>query len=250
MYETAMLKPFRLKTTNGDKLAYYGNCNINFVGKPFENIKDRNKTGTPFNILNSYNYTMLTKTVKFETTTHILTLNNNYFLPNVVDYVEIGSTNSSFNTGPVQLIPNLNVPEVFNAFNDFIKSIKNLQLKKTLTSLFYNITHGNTPYSNVDYQSTAATNTFLYCSNDPEVVFARLNDSYPSSKNNYPQNAILLITQKFDNNGLESPFFFYQKNALCKIITWKGPWYCMPSYGIAIDTIGTVNFYWTTYKGV
>lgn len=250
MYETAMLKPFKLKTTNGDKLAYYGNCQINFVGKPFENIKDRNKTITPFNIENFYSYATPTKTVKVETTTHILTLNNTYFLPDVVDYVEIVASNIGFNKGTVQLIPNLTVPAVFNAFNDFIISIKNLQLKKTLTSIFYNITHGNTPYSNVDYQGVQVENTFLYCADDPDLVFVRLDENYPTSKNNYPQNAIILIGQNFNNNGLESPFFFYQKNAPCKVISWGDPWKCMPSYGIVIDTSGTVNFYWTTYKGV
>ena len=250
MYETAMLRPFKLKTTNGDKLAYYGNCNINIVSQVFDSIKNRNKDAAPFEFDVFTTYYECEKILKMKTTTHILTLNNNYFSPDVVDYTEVAASDIAYNKGTVQIIPDLNVPEVFNAFNDFIISIKNLQLKKTLASIFYNVTHGNTPYSDTDYQGEPVKNSFVYFNDDTEDIFVRLNENYPTSVNNYPQNAIILIAQNFGPNGLNTPFFFYQKNSPCKQISWADSRYTMPTYGIAIDSHGTVNFYWTTYKGV
>jgi len=252
MYETAMLKPFRLKTTNGDKLAYYGNCHINITSRPFDNIKNRNKSDTPFKLTSYDEYAPIQKQTKLKTTTHVLALNHDTVWTEDPPYTQLTSPDDSYNSVQriIQQIPDLNDDLTLNNFNNFLRSIKDRQLKNTITQLLYNITHGETPYSNTDYQKAKMANTFVLFCAAKDMLLNRWALPYPTGFNNYPHNSLIFIGQAWENGQIHYPLFFYRKNTECKRMDFASESNNMPSYGITVDSYGTSYIYWTTYKGV
>lgn len=260
MYRVAQLKPFKLKTTNGNRLCYYGNCNINIDGIQFDNMKNRNKTEKPFNIYIDYDELSPLENnnaVKLSATTHILAIQQKYVIENTFKNTGITTSNTNYNTETILTIPNFSVEATFNAFNNFINSIKNPQIRKPLQMILYNVTHGDTPYSNTEYMNVDVENNFTLCNGDGDYPFMHLDYPYITGRNNYAQNAIILIAQTIYNatNTLEYPWFYYQTDNLCRDIRTIDNYYTMPSYGIAPTNInenstGIIYFYWTTYKGV
>lgn len=250
MYEIGKLAPFRLKTTNGNVIAYYGNCNINITGSRFDNIKNRNKSDTPF-MLNPPKNFNANNITKLSTTTHILALQTGIIFGVSFDTIQLTAP-PNFNPTEIQMIPDLNDQANVTALNNFILSIKNSNIKKTLQLLSYNITHGNTPYSNIDYRNKPICNTFVYHYDDSDSIFNMKTEHYPTGSNNYPQNAIIFLAQDYVDSTphVERPFFLYQKNTYCKYFDNNTQFTTMPSYGLTVSNYNLMYFYWTTYKGV
>jgi len=256
MYETAILKPFRLKTTNGDRAAYYGNCHVNITSLAFDNMKNRNKSEPPFLMYLWGDYSHCKQNIKIVATTHVLAVGQNAITTSEsgLDYNIIRIHNDSLNNTPVQLIPNLTDTDTFTSINDFINSIKDKQLRKSMQAVFYNIAHGESPYANADYIEHEIHSSYVFQNREgPEKTFIRDENVYPSGANNYPTNTIIFIPQEWSEYGygpIEFPCFFYRKNTMCKYLDLSLENDRLPCYGISMSEKNTIYFYWTTYKGV
>lgn len=252
MYETAMLRPFKLKTTNGDKLAYYGNCHVNITSVPFDNLKNRNNSAVPFDIERNYFYANCEKVIKITSTVHVIGVSYKYLNNEPINYLTLKSDNYIYNYAEQGIIsiPNLEESETYDMFDNFINSINNKAIKKTLRRVFYNITQDNSPYYTSGAQDPKIKNNFVLNKNDVQAILNSNDGYYPTSQNNYPQNAILLIPQDWSRGQMQYPCFFYRQNTMCNFIDDYASFNTMPCYGITAGDYETIYFYWTTYKGV
>lgn len=256
MLKVGTLKPFKLKTTNGNILAYYGNCTINLTAMPFRDMKKANKEQVPFvSELSDFLYRH-NNTKRIKTTTHILTMSSRALVGDYDSYITVKppDTNLTGNGGEtnptISIIPNLNEEETNIHIKSFIDSIKNPQLKKSLQMIFYNLTHGETPYANVDYQTdTYYENNFALYSNQPDHPLDRSTLPYSSGVNGYPQNALIFVPQDWFT-PLNYPHFYYNTEFTTRVIDTNAAYNTLPYHGICGLSQTTVYFYWTTYKGV
>lgn len=257
MLKVGALKPFKLKTTNGNILAYYGNCNINLTTVPFRDMKKANQSGSPFiSEQNDFLYEH-NNTKRIKTTTHILAVNPQPIFQGEDSDIIIKSDDANYNAYRfnssenmiISIIPNLNETGTNEKIQDFIESIRSNSLKKSLQMIFYNLTHGETPYANVDYQDETYTNTFAYYCDEETYPFERFNLNSATGGNAYPQNSIILIPQDWAT-PLPRPYFYYNTDTTTRSINSGENFYTLPYHGICGMSYIILYFYWTTYKGV
>lgn len=257
MLKVGILKPFKLKTTNGNILAYYGNCNINLTTVPFRDMKTANQSDRPFiteqkDFLYKHN-----NTKRIKTTTHILAVDPRPIFQDDNNYIIINSESADYNANKfnslenmtISVIPNLVETETNEKLQSFIESIQNKTLKKSLKIIFYNLTHGEAPYSNPEYQENNYVNTFAFYSDENTYPFSRENLNSATGANGYPQNSIIFIPQDW-SNPLEHPYFYYNTDTITRNINTNDTFYTLPYHGICGMEYNILYFYWTTYKGV
>ena len=256
MLKVGILKPFKLKTTNGNILAYYGNCNINLTTVPFRDMKTANQSDTPFKTEQSDFLYKHNNTKRIKTTTHILAVDPRTIFQNVESNIYIESESDDYNATHVgssdenkviSVIPNLAETETNEKLQSFIDSIQTKSLKKSLKMIFYNLTHGETPYSNVAYQEAKYVNTFAYYNDASDYPFIRDNLNSATGANGYPQNSIIFMPQDW---RLDFPYFYYNTDTTTRNINSVNTFNTLPYHGICGMSYNVLYFYWTTYKGV
>ena len=262
MLKVGTLKPFKLKTTNGNILAYYGNCNINLTTVPFRDMKTANQSDRPFITEQNDFLFRNNNTKRIKTTTHILAVDPRPIFQNDDSYIRINSESGDYNilsydgseTRLISVIPNLAETGVNEKLQSFIESIQSKSLKKSLKMIFYNLTHGETPYSNVDYQENDYVNTFAYFSDEGDYPFIRENLNTATGANAYPQNSLIFIPQDWHSQNvsqkLDYPYFYYNTDTTTRNINTVDTFYTLPYHGICGMSTIILYFYWTTYKGV
>ena len=257
MLKVGALKPFKLKTTNGNIIAYYGNCNINLTTVPFRDMKTANQSDSPFitkqnNFLSEHN-----NTKRIKTTTHILAVDPQPIFQDDNNYILINSESADYNANKINsvesmtisVIPNLVETGTNEKLQSFIESIQNKSLKKSLKMIFYNLTHGETPYSNPEYQENNYVNTFAFYNNESFYPFSRENLNSATGAIGYPQNSLILMPQDWEA-PLQHPYFYYNTDTTTRNINTDATFYTLPYHGLCGMEYNILYFYWTTYKGV
>lgn len=259
MLKVGILKPFKLKTTNGNILAYYGNCNINLTTVPFRDMKTANQSDSPFISEQSDFLSKHNNTKQIKTTTHILAVDPRPIFQKDSNYGYIESKNADYNesnynsvhNSTISAIPNLAETGTNEKLQSFIESIQSKSLKKSLKMIFYNLTHGETPYSNSDYQSETYVNTFAFYNDEGDYPFIRENLYSATGANGYPQNSVIFIPQDYNvTTGLDYPYFYYNTDTTTRNINTVDTFNTLPYHGICGMSHDILYFYWTTYKGV
>lgn len=261
----------RLQRTNGLKpiTVCYGESPIELGSMPFYNYKYSHTYAG--DTTNTY-YTDFVKNIKMLATVHVIKIYTKYWypdysgdlvnnLPNILLTDRIvenniqGQSEEPRSTGVE--IPNFNDRQMSTNFISFINNLKSKKLKQLLTKIYYYVTHGQTPYSNVDYQNDYKPfNSFIsvtpesdYLIYNESVENLSLNRPVPTG-NNYPQCA--LLSEPVDTPIKMLPFV--NTNPYSWIAKDRNfPTY--PSLGIYFAGTNTdyqdyTHIYWTTYKGV
>lgn len=265
----------RLQRTNGLKpiTVCYGEAPIELGSMPFYNYKNRHTYAG--DTTNTY-YTDFVKNIKMTATVHVIKMHTKDWypdysgalvnnLPNIFITDRIGENNiqgkdaapatTSATTGVE--IPNFNDVQMATNFISFINNLKSKKLNQLLTKIYYYVTHGDTPYSNVDYQNDYKTfNSFISVTPTSDYLIyydavenLTLNTPAPTG-NNYPQCALL-------SEPVDTPI-----NMLPFTNTNPYSWIAhdvnfptFPSLGIYFggtdnDYQDYTHIYWTTYKGL
>lgn len=257
MLKVGILKPFKLKTTNGNMLAYYGNCNINLTTVPFRDMKTANQSDIPFISEQSDFLSEHNNTKRIKTTTHILAVDPRPIFQDDDSYILINSESADYNANKIKsvesmtisVIPNLVETGTNEKLQSFIESIQSKSLKKSLKMIFYNLTHGETPYSNAEYQENNYVNTFALYNNESSYPFTRENLNSATGAIGYPQNSLILMPQDWED-PLQYPYFYYNTDTTTRNINTNDTFYTLPYHGICGMEYKILYFYWTTYKGV
>lgn len=272
MYKQMQPHLIRLQRNNGLKpiTVCYGESPIELGSMPFYNYKNNHIYAG--DTTNTY-YTDFVKNIKMAATVHVIKMhtkdwypeysgdlvNNlpNIFVANSIVENNIQGQQDKGEPSTGVEIPNFNDGKMATNFISFINKLKSKKLKQLLTKIYYYVTHGETPYSNVSYQDDYKPfNSFIsvapssdYLIYYDSVANLTLNRPVPTG-NNYPQCALL-------SEPVDTPI-----NMLPFVNTNPYSWIAgdetfptFPSLGIYFggtksDYQEYTHIYWTTYKGV
>lgn len=258
----------KLKTIDNNTITVcYGESPIQLGTMPFYNYKHHHTYAgdSTDTYVEDFN-----KNIKMRATVHIIKMRTKDWypeysgdlisnLPNVMvnNAESINDIQGSHVSGYPQgiEIPNFNDAQMSTNFINFIENLKSKKLAQLLSKIYYYLTHGNTPYNDVDFQTDYSVfNKFISVAPESDYVIYSDFDTFKYNQpaptgNNYPQ---CVLIANVDTPIYRLPYVntnpYSWINALRRFNTF-------PSMGIffagsASEYQDQTHIYWTTYKGV
>ena len=250
MYQRLMGNVRRLKNIDGTttKIAYAQiPINYNF-GANFRNTKTDNNEFTIERKIDAYP----NSGVKTNVICNVIKIQ----LPaKIADTITLSASGKNFwnvnGATEIGVIPNLNAETTYNLIYNTINNFKNESIRKQLNTVLYNLTHGETPYADIDTRETTYENIFATCYYSTTPFSTKISDSTGYAIVNgcgFPQPYLIFYTdfRAFNFIGFINTT---PPNQNLELDNWV---YTFPTYGILLDNdnLDILNMYYCTYKGV